>query len=253
MSVSAPKRVLLIGGTSEIGLAIVRRLAADGPVRPFLLGRDRARLGAALEQLGRARCEGGSIGELDAAGNQRAHHREALAGAFEQAGGFDVVVLAVGVLGGQDGLDADPGEALEVMDVDFVGSGSLLLESMRRLRETGGGTLVVLSSVAAERPRASNAIYGAAKAGLDSLAQGLADAAVGTGVRVLVVRPGFVTTRMTAGLKAPPMSTTPEAVADATVAGLAGNAHTVWVPGRLRFVFAVLRHLPRPLWRRLPI
>ncbi len=252
MSVSAPKRVLLIGGTSEIGLAIVRRLAADGPVRPVLLGRDRARLRAALEQLGSSRCEGGTVGELDAAVEQ-SRHREALADAFEQAGGFDVVVLAVGVLGGQAGLDSDPDEALEVMEVDFVGSGSLLLESMRQLRERGGGTLVVLSSVAAERPRASNAIYGAAKAGLDSLAQGLADASAGTGVRVLVVRPGFVTTRMTEGLKAPPMSTTPEAVADATVRALAGSAHTVWVPGRLRFVFAVLRHLPRAVWRRLPI
>jgi decaprenylphospho-beta-D-erythro-pentofuranosid-2-ulose 2-reductase len=252
MSVSAPKRVLLVGGTSEIGLAIVRRLAADGPVRPVLLGRDRARLGAALEQLQSSRCEGGTVGELDAAVEQ-SRHREALADAFEQAGGFDVVVLAVGVLGGQAGLDSDPDEALEVMEVDFVGSGSLLLESMRQLRERGGGTLVVLSSVAAERPRASNVIYGAAKAGLDSLAQGLADASAGSGVRVLVVRPGFVTTRMTEGLKAPPMSTTPEAVADATVRALAGSAHTVWVPGRLRFVFAVLRHLPRAVWRRLPI
>jgi decaprenylphospho-beta-D-erythro-pentofuranosid-2-ulose 2-reductase len=111
----------------------------------------------------------------------------------------------------------------------------------------------VLSTVAAERPRAANAIYGAAKAGLDALAQGLADATAGSGVRVLVVRPGFVTTRMTAGLKPAPMAATPEAVADATVRALAGRAHTIWVPGRLRVVFAVLRHLPRSLYRRLPL
>jgi decaprenylphospho-beta-D-erythro-pentofuranosid-2-ulose 2-reductase len=252
VTVSDPQRVLLIGGTSEIGLAIVRRLAADGPVRPFLLGRDRARLGAALEQLGRAQCQGGAIDELEATA-EPSRHREVLGRAFEQAGGFGVVVLAVGVLGGQAGLDADPDEAFEVMEVDFARSGSLLLESLRQLRAGGGGTLVVLSSVAAERPRASNAIYGAAKAGLDSLAQGLADACAGTGVRVLVVRPGFVITRMTAGLKPAPMSTTPEAVADATVRALAGGAHTVWVPGRLRVLFAILRHLPRALWRRLPL
>ena len=111
----------------------------------------------------------------------------------------------------------------------------------------------MLSSVAAERPRAGNAIYGAAKAGLDALAQGLADAAAGTGVRVLVVRPGFVVTRMTAGLPKAPFATTPEAVAQATVTALEGSAHTVWVPGRLRFVFAALRHLPRPVYRRLPL
>jgi decaprenylphospho-beta-D-erythro-pentofuranosid-2-ulose 2-reductase len=111
----------------------------------------------------------------------------------------------------------------------------------------------VLSSVAAERPRASNAVYGAAKAGLDSLAQGIADATRQSGVRVLVVRPGFVTTRMTAGLEVAPMATTAEAVAEATVAALGTGAHTVWVPSRLRLVFSVLRHLPRAIFRRLPI
>ena len=111
----------------------------------------------------------------------------------------------------------------------------------------------MLSSVAAERPRASNAIYGAAKAGLDALAQGLADAAAGTGVRVLVVRPGFVKTRMTEGLPPAPFATTADAVADATVGALAGRAHTIWVPARLRIVFAILRHLPRWLFRRLPL
>jgi decaprenylphospho-beta-D-erythro-pentofuranosid-2-ulose 2-reductase len=111
----------------------------------------------------------------------------------------------------------------------------------------------VLSSVAAERPRAGNAIYGAAKAGLDALAQGLADATASSGVRVLVVRPGFVSTKMTAGLKPAPLATTSEAVADATVRALAGRAHTVWVPGRLRWMFALLRHMPRALFRRLPL
>jgi decaprenylphospho-beta-D-erythro-pentofuranosid-2-ulose 2-reductase len=173
--------------------------------------------------------------------------------AFQHWGGFDTVILAVGVLGGQQGLDAGREEALEVMQTNFVGSGSLMLEALRRLREQGSGTLIVLSSVAAERPRASNPIYGAAKAGLDALAQGLADATAGSGVRVLVVRPGFVTTKMTAGLDPAPMAVTPEQVADATVAALASSAHTVWVPGRLRLVFAVLRHLPRAVFRRLPL
>jgi decaprenylphospho-beta-D-erythro-pentofuranosid-2-ulose 2-reductase len=113
--------------------------------------------------------------------------------------------------------------------------------------------MVVLSSVAAERARKSNAIYGAAKAGLDALAQGLADSLAGTGVRMLVVRPGFVRTRMTAGLDAAPFATTAEAVADATVKALARRAHTVWVPPTMRYVFAVLRHVPRPIYRRLPL
>lgn len=228
---------LLIGGTSEIGLAIVRRLA---PERAVLLGRDQERLTAAAAVLG----NGASTGLLGDGSIERA---------FATAGPFDVVVLAVGVLGAQAGLDADPAEVEEVMRVDFVVSGSLLLDCLRQLRTQGSGTLIVLSSVAAERPRASNAVYGAAKAGLDALAQGLADATAASGVRVLVVRPGFVKTRMTAGLEPAPFATTPEAVAEATANALNGRAHTIWVPGRLRAVFGLLRHLPRPIYRRLPL
>ena len=252
MTSATARAVLLIGGSSEIGLAIVRRLAGEGPVRPYLLGRDRARCQEALASLERDGCVGGEIDVLDA--DDLDAHGPAIARAFERSGGFDVVVLAVGVLGAQQGLDADPATVAEVMRVDFLGSGSLLWHSMRALRSQSRGTLVVLSSVAAERPRAGNPIYGAAKAGLDALAQGLADASANTGIRVLVVRPGFVLTRMTDGLPRAPFATTAEAVGEATVRALrAGRAHTIWVPGKLRYVFAVLRHLPRAIYRRLPL
>jgi len=245
------RRVLVLGGSSEIGLAIVRRLATDGPVVPVLLGRDRDRLQAAAAELrgagiGPAEIELADADDLDA-------HGPALDAVFARPGGIDLVVLAVGVLGGQDGVDGDLAQSLEVLRVNVVGAGSLLLHTLRRLTAQGRGTLVVLSSVAAERPRASNAIYGAAKAGLDSLAQGLADATAGSGARVLVVRPGFVTTRMTAGLKPAPFSTTAQAVAEATVGALGSRAHTIWVPGQLRWLFVILRHLPRPIFRRLPL
>ncbi len=251
MSAGTERRVLLIGGTSEIGLATARRLALEGRVRPFLLGRDRDRLAGAVAALERAGCEHGDYDLVDAGDLET--HEEAIARAFDRMGGFEVVVLAIGVLGAQAGLDADRAEAAEVMSVDFVGCGSLLIASLRRLRAQQHGTLIVLSSVAAERARASNAIYGAAKAGLDALAQGLADGLAGTGVRVIVVRPGFVKTRMTAGLKAAPLATTPDAVAEATVRGLSRSANTVWVPAALRYVFVVLRHLPRSVYRRLPL
>jgi decaprenylphospho-beta-D-erythro-pentofuranosid-2-ulose 2-reductase len=251
MSATAEKSVLLVGGSSEIGLAIVRRLARDARVRPYLLGRDGERLQRALADLENAGCADGRTDLVDA--EDLASHAEVIRRAFEQAGGFEVVVLAVGILGAQAGLDADRDEALEVMRVDFAGTGSLLLECLRHLRRQGSGTVVVLSTAAVERPRASNPVYGAAKAGLDALAHGLADATAGSGARVLVVRPGFVHTRMTAGLKPAPMATTADAVADATVRALGGRAHTVWVPGSLRWVFAVIRHLPRGVFRRLPL
>ena len=246
MSVGAERRVLLIGGTSEIGLAVVRRLADEGPVRPFLLGRDRDALARASAELERAEYDVVDADALDT-------HEAVIARAFERAGGFEVVVLAVGVLGAQAGLDADRDESLRVLRVNFVGGGSLLLAVLDALRRQGRGTVVVLSSVAAERARAGNAIYGAAKAGLDSLAQGLADSLAGGGARVLVVRPGFVRTRMTAGLTPAPFAVSADQVAEATVRGLADQAHTVWVPRALRYVFAVLRHLPRPVYRRLPL
>jgi decaprenylphospho-beta-D-erythro-pentofuranosid-2-ulose 2-reductase len=248
------RRVLLVGGSSEIGLAIVRRVADDGLDGVCLLGRDRERLEAAAKRLeGGAGGRCGPVSVVVADAEELGSHERAVAEAFGVAGGFDLVIVAIGRLGAQAGLDTDPAEATEVMRVTFLGAGSLMLHCLRRLRDQGRGTLIVLSSVAAERPRAANAIYGAAKAGLDALAQGLADAAAGTGVRVLVVRPGFVRTRMTAGMKAAPMSVAPEQVADATVRAVAGRAHTVWVPGRLRFVFAVLRHLPRSIFRRLAL
>lgn len=251
MSTGTERKVLLIGGTSEIGLAILHRMAADGPVRPMLLARDTGRAAEALAALERAGCRDGEVAELDA--DAVSTHGETLARAFERGGPFDVVVLAVGVLGGQEALDTDPARAAEVMRVNFAGCGSLLLETMRLLRARGSGTVVVLSSVAAERPRSGNAIYGAAKAGLDALAQGLADASTGTGVRVLVVRPGFVLTRMTEGLPRAPFACTADEVAEATVRGLEGSAQTIWVPAKLRLIFSVLRHVPRPIYRRLPL
>jgi len=110
----------------------------------------------------------------------------------------------------------------------------------------------VLSSVAGERVRRANFVYGSTKAGLDGFAQGLGDALAGSGAGVLVVRPGFVATKMTAGRAPAPLATTPEAVADAVVAGIARGKETVWVPPALRWVFAAFRHLPRSVWRKIP-
>jgi decaprenylphospho-beta-D-erythro-pentofuranosid-2-ulose 2-reductase len=118
-----------------------------------------------------------------------------------------------------------------------------------RFRRQGHGTLVVLSSVAAERARKANYVYGSSKAGLDAFAQGLGDALVGTGARVMVVRPGFVHSRMTAGMASQPFATTPDVVATQIMRGLARGSDTVWAPPLVRWVFVVMRHLPRPLWR----
>jgi decaprenylphospho-beta-D-erythro-pentofuranosid-2-ulose 2-reductase len=246
---SAGRRVIVLGGSSEIALAIVRELQRRAPREVALLARDAEALARAAEDLRGAGCQRVVTLELDALA--LASHEEVVEEVFSELGGADIVILAVGVLGERGGLPGDVAAALEVLQVNLVGSGSLLIHAARRLREQGGGELVVLSSVAAERPRGTNAVYGASKAGLDALARALGDALHDDGVRILVVRPGFVHTRMTVGLEPAPLSSTPEAVAGVVVDGLESGAQTVWAPRSLRWLMLVVRMLPRPLLRRM--
>jgi decaprenylphospho-beta-D-erythro-pentofuranosid-2-ulose 2-reductase len=249
-SAGAPgARVIVLGGTSEIGLAIVRELQRRAPREVALVGRDLPALTAAAEELRTAGCSRVITVQLDALETER--QEEVLARAFDELGGGDVVVLAVGVLGERGGLPADADAASDVLQVNVVGAGSLLIRAARRLRDAGGGSLVVLSSVAAERPRRANAVYGASKAALDALAQSLGDDLHDDGVHVLVVRPGFVRTRMTQGLDPAPLSTDPETVARVAADGLDSGARIVWAPPALRWLMLVVRMLPGPIFRRL--
>jgi decaprenylphospho-beta-D-erythro-pentofuranosid-2-ulose 2-reductase len=246
---SAGRRVIALGGTSEIALAIVRELQSRAVREVVLVARDPAALEKAVEELRTAGCARVGTVQLDALELDR--HGEALDSAFGELDGADIVILAVGVLGERGGLPADIPAATEVLQVNVVAAGSLLMHAARRLRDGGGGTLVVLSSVAAERPRRANAVYGASKAGLDALARGLGDDLQDEGVRVLLARPGFVHTRMTRGLPPAPLSTDPATVARVVVDGLDGGARIVWAPGALRWLMLVVRMLPGPIFRRM--
>ena len=253
MSAGAPgavgRRVLVLGGTSEIASAIVRELQDRGPREVALAGRDAQALVEAADVLRDAGCPRVCTLEMEALAYDR--HEELLQRALDELGGLDIVILAVGLLGERGGLPADIAGAVELLQVNLVGAGSLLMRCAQALRERGGGSLIVLSSVAAERARRANVVYGASKAGLDALAQGLGDALHDDGVRVLVLRPGFVRTRMTRGLKPAPLATTAEAVATVAVDGLERGAHTVWAPPTLRWAMLLLRLLPRRLFRRI--
>ncbi len=168
----------------------------------------------------------------------------------------DVVVLAFGVLGDQARAEHDAEHATAVLHTDYVAQVAALTHVANRLRTAGRGEIVVFSSIAGVRVRRANYVYGSAKAGLDGFASGLADALHGSGVHLVLVRPGFVVGRMTAGSGLTPvtsLSPTPEQVADATARALArGRSAVVWVPATLRLVAAVMRALPRPVWRRMP-
>lgn len=243
--------VLVLGGGSDIARATVRALVADRTRTVVLAARDPARLDGEVDALRAAGAETVEAVAFDA--DDVASHAGVLGDVFERHGDVDLVLVAFGVLGDQEALKRDPDAAVAHVHTNFTGAVSALLVAAERLRAQGHGTLVVLSSVAAERPRRSNFVYGASKAGLDALAQGLGDELAGDGVRVMVVRPGMVRTKMTAGLDDVPFTTTPEKVAKEIVRGLRRGAHTVWVPPLLRFVFAGLRHLPRPVFRRLDL
>jgi decaprenylphospho-beta-D-erythro-pentofuranosid-2-ulose 2-reductase len=247
--VGGVQSLLVLGGTSEIGVAIARRLVEGRARKVVLAARDPARVTAA-DDLRRAGAEVDVV-EFDA--RDTGSHQGFAAEVFERHGDIDLVVVAFGVLGDQERAVRDPGYAREIIDTNYAGAVSALVPIVERLRQQGHGTVVVLSSVAGERVRKSNYVYGSSKAAIDGFAQGLGDALDGSGVHVMVVRPGFVKTKMTEGLDPPPFSTGPEAVADAVVDGLRRRAHTVWSPPVLRYVMAALRHVPRPLFRRLDI
>lgn len=245
-ALGSPQSALVLGGTSEIALATVRRLVDARCEKVVLAVRDPATAEAPAAEL-RARGAEVEIVGFDAL--DTASHTKVIGDVFDGPTDIDLVLLAFGVLGDQATFDADPEAAADAARINYVGAVSSGLVVASHLRTQGHGTLVVLSSVAAERPRRSNYVYGSTKAGLDAFAQGLGDALIGTGARVMVVRPGFVHTRMTAGMEAQPFSTTPDVVAAQITRGLERGSDTVWAPPIVRWMFVVLRHLPRRLWR----
>lgn len=245
-----PQSALLLGGTSEIGLAIVTQLVAKGCGTVVLAGRDPERMAGPAAALRAAGAKTVEIVAFDAASVEG--HTAFVAQTFDRFGDLDVAVVATGILGHQAGDEHDPVATARVLTTNFTGTAAASLAVADRLRRQGHGRLVVLSSVAGERARRANFIYGSSKAGLDAFAQGLDDSLAGTGVRVTIVRPGFVVGRMTSGMDPAPFATTPDEVAAAVVRGIERGAAVVYAPPVLRWVFAVMRQLPRAVWRRMP-
>lgn len=246
-----PQSALVLGGGSDIAVATVERMAGRRLRRVVLAGRSERSLGDAVARATAAGCPAVATAHFDAL--EPEGHDAAIAALFAEHGGFDVVLVAFGVLGDQGQAEVDGDEALRIVQTNYTGAATAMLAASRSLVAQGHGTVVLLSSVAGERARRSNFVYGSSKAGADALAQGLADSLHGSGVHVMIVRPGFVHSKMTAGIGSAPMSATPEEVADAIVEGLERRAAVVYAPAKLRFVFSVLRHLPRPVFRRLPL
>lgn len=238
---------LVLGGTSDIAKATVERLIANGTRNVILAGRRPDALAATAEGLRR---EGVSVTTGAFHADDPASHESAL-NELWPSHDVDLAIVAFGDLGDEDNMAAHPEAAARLLTTNLTGSATAMIDLANRMAKQGHGTIVVLSSVAGQRARADNPVYAASKAGLDALAQGMNDRLVGTGVDVMIVRPGFVHTKMTEGLKPAPFSTTPDKVADDIIAGLTTGKAVVWSPGVLKFLFTVLKNLPLPVWRRV--
>lgn len=241
------QHVLILGGTSELALATLRELDLRPGARVVLAGRDPEACAAAAPPLPGV-----------AVATKRWDARDPGSGAalvdeiVAEGQDLDLVLAAAGILGDQEQAEKDATVAVEVLQTNLVGLVAVLLPLASALRDQGHGHVVVFSSVAGLRGRRSNYVYGASKAGLDAFAEGLSAALQGSGVTVTVVRPGFVTGRMTEGMPTPPMSSTPQAVGTAVAAAIRRGSEVVYVPPSLKPVFGALRLLPRPLFRKVP-
>jgi short-subunit dehydrogenase len=239
--------LVVFGGRSEIGIEVARRLARGATV--VLAARRPQELDSQFAELHRAGAISVHAVAFDA--DDLKSHRAVVDSIVADHGRIDTAVLAFGILGDQSRAETDAAHAAAIAHTDYVAQVSLLTVLIATMREAGSGTVVAFSSIAGVRARRANYVYGSAKAGLDAFCSGLSDALRGSGVRLLLVRPGFVIGRMTAGMTPAPLATTPGKVADATVAALRKGRGTVWVPAPLSVLAFGFRMTPRAVWRRL--
>lgn len=245
-----PQTVVVLGGSSEIARAIVKRLCAARSRTIVLAGRNTALLGEAGEEAsahGATRVETVLFDAYEPE-NAVATVREA----FEKAVGcVDLVIVAVGSLGRQLSDENDGAAVARLVTVNFSWPSVALAEIRRRLVSQGSGRILVISSIAAVRTRRGAYLYAGAKAGLDRMCIGLAQSLEGTGVTLQILRPGVVRTRMSRGLAEQPFTTEASEVAENVIRALATDNVVIWSPPILRYVALLIRHLPTSLWHRV--
>jgi short-subunit dehydrogenase len=242
-------KAVVVGATRGMGRAVARALAARGDAL-WLLGREASELLASARDL-EARGAAGRVGQaaLDLA--LPAGFSDALDAADRGLGGFDTLVVTGGFFDRQEDLVADPVRLERLLHVNFTGTAVLCQMVAERLAARGGGTICAFSSVAGDRARRSNYLYGASKAGLSAFLEGLGHAYADRGVLVVCVKPGFVKTGMTAGLPVPPFAGEPDAVARTVLRAMERGRPTVYAPPVWRLIMLVIRSLPRSVMRRL--
>lgn len=249
-AVGQAQNILLLGGTSEIGLGIVAEFLSRGPARVTLAARkDSPRISAAVDQVKAAGASGVEVVDFDATDFDS--HPATIDAAFAH-GDVDVAIVAFGTLGDQEALWQDQAAAVASAQTNYTGPVSVGVLLGQRFQAQGHGTIVALSSVAGVRVRRSNFVYGASKAGLDGFYTQLGEALRDSGAKVLVVRPGQVRTKMSAGTKEAPLTVEIDDVAKATVEGVIKGRDIIFVHPAFEAVAAVFNVIPRQIFRRLP-
>ncbi|MGO9509164.1 MAG: decaprenylphospho-beta-D-erythro-pentofuranosid-2-ulose 2-reductase [Mycobacterium sp.] len=253
-AVGNPQTVLLLGGTSEIGLAICERYLRNTSARILLAampedpGRD-----AAVAQMKAAGAK--SVELIDFEATEPDSHPKMIQQAWggSEPRDVDVAIVAFGLLGDAEELWQNQRKAVQIAEINYTAAVSVGVLLGEKMRAQGFGQIIAMSTVAGERVRRSNFVYGSTKAGLDGFYLGLSEALREFGVRVLVIRPGQVRTRMSAHVKEAPLTVDKEYVAELAVTAAAKGKELVWAPAAFRYVMMVLRHIPRSIFRRLPI
>ncbi|GAC58864.1 putative oxidoreductase [Gordonia hirsuta DSM 44140 = NBRC 16056] len=250
-AVGVPQSILILGGSSEIGLAIATEFLHSGPMRVVLatVPNDPAAPAAVatMEAAGAS-----SVEQIDFDALDTDSHPAVLDAAFA-GGDIDVAIVAFGIQGDDEQAWQDQKLAVLEADINYTAAVSVGVLLGERMRAQGHGQIIAMSSVAGERVRRSNFVYGSTKAGLDGFYLGLGDALRPENIRVLVVRPGQVRTRLSAHVAEAPLTVDKEEVAARVVAAVGKGKEVIWVPGPFRFIMMVLRHVPRPIFRKLPV
>jgi decaprenylphospho-beta-D-erythro-pentofuranosid-2-ulose 2-reductase len=245
-----PQNVVVLGGSSDIARAITKRLCAARTRTVVLAGRNAALLTEATEE-----AKGCGATRVDAIlfdAEEPQYAATTVRAAFEKVGEpVDLVVIAVGLLGVQSSDEDDADAVTRLITVDFTWPGAALAEIRRLLIAQGSGRILVISSIAALRVRRGAYLYSSAKAGLDRMCIGLAQSLEGTGVKVQILRPGVVRTRMSRGMREPPLTTGANEVASCVMRALATGNLVIWSPPILRYAAFLIRHIPAAMWRHI--
>ena len=261
-AVGNPQTILLLGGTSEIGLAICERYLRNASARIVLTALpDDPLRDNDVAQMKAAGAKSVEVIDFDAVDTES--HPKVIDAAFKDGAGgrrdVDVAIVAFGLLGNAEELWQNQRKAVQIAEINYTAAISVGVLLGEKMRAQGFGQIIAMSSAAGERVRRSNFVYGSTKAGLDGFYLGLGEALREFGVRVLVIRPGQVRTTTTVehwkatGTKEAPFTVDKEYVAELAVTASAKGKELVWAPGAFRYVMMVLRHIPRPIFRKLPI